>query len=141
MLLMGCVVCMAGMNLMNGVPRMVSMLLVACFTPFVVRFFKPWFFHLLNRLGQLKDTFPAKIVKGLAFSPLTDIRSFVQNYLLDEHLVDVKTLQAQLETLRHFETLAANVRERIAMLDHIEETDDIEAVVWHVREALSGPVR
>ena len=29
--------------------------------------------HLLNRLGQLKDSFPAKIVKGLAFSPLTDI--------------------------------------------------------------------
>ncbi len=80
-------------------------------------------FHLLNRLGQLKDSFPAKIVKGLAFSPLTDIRAFVQNYLLDEHLVDVKTLQAQLETLRHFETLAANVRERIGMLDHIEELD------------------
>src|SRR5262245_41889840 len=31
-------------------------------------------FHLLNRLGQLKETFPAKIVKGLAFSPLTNIR-------------------------------------------------------------------
>ncbi|MBV5348032.1 AAA family ATPase, partial [bacterium] len=45
--------------------------------------------HLLNRLGQLKDTFPAKIVKGLAFSPLTDIRSFVHNYLLDENLLDV----------------------------------------------------
>jgi uncharacterized protein YPO0396 len=80
-------------------------------------------FHLLNRLGQLKDSFPAKIVKGLAFSPLTDIRSFVQNYLLDENLVDVKTLQAQLETLRHFESLAANVRERIATLDHVEELD------------------
>jgi len=26
---------------------------------------------------QLKDTFPAKIVKGLAFSPLTNIREFV----------------------------------------------------------------
>ena len=45
--------------------------------------------HLLNRLGQLKDTFPAKIVKGLAFSPLTDIRSFVHNYLLDENLLAV----------------------------------------------------
>lgn len=80
-------------------------------------------FHLLNRLGQLKDSFPAKIVKGLAFSPLIDIRSFVHNYLLDENLVDVKTLQAQLETLRHFESLAADVRERIAALDHIEEVD------------------
>ena len=60
-------------------------------------------FHLLNRLGQFKESFPAKIVKGLAFSPLTDIRAFVHNYLLDENLVDVKTLQAQLETLRHFE--------------------------------------
>ena len=54
---------------------------------------------------------------------MTDIRSFVQNYLLDEHLVDVKTLQAQLETLRHFETLAANVRERIDTLNHIEELE------------------
>ncbi len=79
--------------------------------------------HLLNRLGQLKDTFPAKIVKGLAFSPLTDIRSFVQNYLLDENLLDVKTLQAQLETLRHFESLAADVRERIDSLSRIEDLD------------------
>lgn len=79
--------------------------------------------HLLNRLGQLKDTFPAKIVKGLAFSPLTDIRSFVHNYLLDENLLDVKTLQAQLETLRHFESLAADVRERIDFLSRIEDLD------------------
>lgn len=79
--------------------------------------------HLLNRLGQLKDTFPAKIVKGLAFSPLTDIRSFVHNYLLDENLLDVKTLQAQLETLRHFESLAADIRERIDSLTRIEDLD------------------
>ena len=80
-------------------------------------------FHLLNRLGQLKDSFLGKIVKGIAFSPLTDIRSFVHNYLLDENLVDVKTLQAQLETLRHFEELAADVRQRITYLDQIEELD------------------
>ena len=80
-------------------------------------------FHLLNRLGQLKESFTAKIVKGLAFSPLTNIREFVQLYLLDENLVDVKTLQAQLETLRHFERLAADVRERIAALERIEDFD------------------
>ena len=78
-------------------------------------------FHLLNRLGQLKDSFLAKIIKGVAFSPLTNIRAFVHNYLLDENLVDVKTLQSQLETLRHFESLAADVRERVANLDQIEE--------------------
>jgi uncharacterized protein YPO0396 len=80
-------------------------------------------FHLLNRLGQLKETFPAKVVKGLAFSPLTNIRDFVHNYLLDENLVDVKVLREQLETMRHFETLAADVRQRIADLDRIEELD------------------
>lgn len=79
--------------------------------------------HLLNRLGQLKDSFPAKIVKGLAFSPLTDIRSFVHNYLLDENLLDVKNLQEQLDTLRHFEGLAADVRERIEALNKIDEFD------------------
>jgi uncharacterized protein YPO0396 len=79
--------------------------------------------HLLNRLGQLKDSFTAKIVKGLAFSPLTDIRSFVHNYLLDENLLDVKTLQAQLDTLRHFESLVVDVRERIDALEKIEELD------------------
>ena len=97
-------------------------------------------FHLLNRLGQLKDSFPSKIVKGLAFSPLTDIRSFVQNYLLDEHLVDVKTLQAQLETLRHFESLAANVRERIDMLNQIEELDK-ERVANRRRRITNGYIR
>ncbi len=80
-------------------------------------------FYLLNRLGQLKDSFTEKIVKGVAFSPLTDIRSFVHNYLLDENLVDVKTLQAQLETIRHFESLAADVRERIARLNALEDLD------------------
>jgi uncharacterized protein YPO0396 len=80
-------------------------------------------FHLLNRLGQLRDSFPAKIVKGLAFTPLTDIRRFVMDYLLDENLVDVKTLQEQLETLRHFEQLAADVRDRIAALAQIGELD------------------
>lgn len=97
-------------------------------------------FHLLNRLGQLKDSFPSKIVKGLAFSPLTDIRSFVQNYLLDEHLVDVKTLQAQLETLRHFESLAANVRERIDILNQIEELDK-ERVANRRRRITNGYIR
>lgn len=97
-------------------------------------------FHLLNRLGQLKDTFPSKIVKGVAFSPLTDIRSFVQNYLLDEHLVDVKTLQAQLETLRHFESLAANVRERIDILNQIEELDK-ERVANRRRRITNGYIR
>ena len=79
--------------------------------------------HLLNRLGQLKDSFPAKLVKGLAFSPLTDIRAFVHNYLLDENLLDVKTLQAQLDTLHHFESLAADVRERLEALQRIDELD------------------
>lgn len=97
-------------------------------------------FHLLNRLGQLKESFPAKIVKGLAFSPLTDIRSFVHNYLLDEHLVDVKILQAQLDTLRHFETLAANVRERIANLDQIIEIDK-ERAANRRRRMTNGHIR
>lgn len=80
-------------------------------------------FHLLNRLGQLKETFTAKIVKGLAFSPLTNIRDFVHTYLLDENLVDVKNLREQLDTMRHFENLAANIRQRIEALNQIEELD------------------
>jgi uncharacterized protein YPO0396 len=81
-------------------------------------------YHLLNRLGQLKETFPAKIVKGLAFSPLTNIRDFVHDYLLEENLVDVKALRDQLETMRHFEALAADVRQRIAELDALEALDE-----------------
>ncbi|MBN1889273.1 MAG: AAA family ATPase [Thermoflexales bacterium] len=97
-------------------------------------------FHLLNRLGQLKDTFPAKIVKGLAFTPLINIREFVHNYLLDENLVDVKTLQDQLETLRHFEALAANVRERIEALGRIEELDQ-ERVANRRRRLTNGYIQ
>ncbi|MBC8507691.1 MAG: AAA family ATPase [Anaerolineales bacterium] len=97
-------------------------------------------FHLLNRLGQLKDSFLAKIVKGVAFSPLTNIRSFVHNYLLDENLVDVKTLQAQLETLRHFESLAADVRERIASLEQIDEFDQ-ERLANRRRRITNGYIR
>ncbi len=97
-------------------------------------------FHLLNRLGQLKETFPAKIVKGVAFSPLTNIRDFVQDYLLDENLVDVNTLRDQLETMRHFETLAADVRQRIAALDEIEELDQ-ERQANRRRRITNGVIR
>jgi uncharacterized protein YPO0396 len=97
-------------------------------------------FHLLNRLGQLRDSFPAKIVKGLAFTPLTDIRGFVHTYLLDENLVDVKNLQAQLETLRRFESLAADVRERIAALTQIEELDQ-ERVANRRRRITNGYIQ
>ncbi len=97
-------------------------------------------FHLLNRLGQLRDSFPSKIVKGLAFTPLTDIRKFVMDYLLDENLVDVKTLQAQLETLRHFEGLAADIRERMATLTQIEELDN-ERVANRRRRITNGYVQ
>ena len=96
--------------------------------------------HLLNRLGQLKDSFPAKIVKGVAFSPLTNIRDFVRDYLLDENLVDVKTLQEQLETLRHFEQLVTDIRERIAELDRIEEHDQ-ERLANRRRRITNGYVR
>ena len=97
-------------------------------------------FHLLNRLGQLKDTFPAKIVKGLAFSPLINIRDFVHNYLLDENLVDVHVLQEQLETLRHFEDLAADVRRRIEELNRIEELDQ-ERATQRRRRITNGYIR
>ena len=97
-------------------------------------------FHLLNRMGQLKETFPAKIVKGVAFSPLTNIRDFVHNYLLDEDLVDVKTLRDQLETMRHFETLAADVRQRITDLDRIEELDQ-ERQANRRRRVTNGVIR
>ena len=96
--------------------------------------------NLLNRLGQLRDTFPAKIVKGVAFSPLTNIRDFVHNYLLDEALVDVKTLQEQLETLRHFETLVADIVARIAGLDRIEE-HDAERIANRRRRITNGFVK
>jgi uncharacterized protein YPO0396 len=97
-------------------------------------------FHLLNRLGQLKETFPAKIVKGLAFSPLINIRDFVHNYLLDENLVDVKNLREQLETMRHFETLAADIRERITALDQIEALDQERAGQRRLR-LINGYIR
>ncbi|MGE5603031.1 MAG: ATP-binding protein, partial [Nitrososphaerales archaeon] len=96
--------------------------------------------NLLNRLGQLRDTFPAKIVKGVAFSPLTNIRDFVHNYLLDEALVDVKTLQEQLETLRHFEKLVADILARIAELDRIE-SHDAERIANRRRRLTNGFVK
>jgi uncharacterized protein YPO0396 len=97
-------------------------------------------FHLLNRLGQLKETFPAKITKGVAFSPLTNIRDFVRDYLLDEDLVDVKTLRDQLETMRHFEDLAADVRRRITELGRIEELDQ-ERRANRRRRVTNGVIR
>jgi uncharacterized protein YPO0396 len=96
--------------------------------------------HLLNRLGQLRDSFPAKVVKGLAFTPLTDIRGFVHSYLLDENLVNVHDLKEQLETLHHFEGLAADIRERVAALERVAELDR-ERLAQRRRRLNNGYVR
>src|SRR5258708_653566 len=89
---------------------------------------------------QLRESFPAKVVKGLAFTPLTDIRGFVHGYLLDENLVNVHDLQEQLETLHHFEGLAADIRERIAALDRVAELDQ-ERLAQRRRRLNNGFVR
>jgi hypothetical protein len=64
----------------------------------------------------------------------------VQNYLLDEHLVDVKTLQAQLETLRHFERWQPTCASGFDMLNQIEELDK-ERAANRRRRITNGYIR
>jgi uncharacterized protein YPO0396 len=58
-------------------------------------------------------------------------------FRLDENLVDVKALREQMETMRHFENLAADVRQRIAELHRIEELDQ-ERLNHHRLRLING---
>ncbi|MCW3490210.1 ATP-binding protein [Dethiobacter alkaliphilus] len=78
------------------------------------------YLHDLRQLfGSVKESFFPLFQKGISFSPITDLRSFVYGYILEERHVDVDTMRDYFEKFRQVEQMIADTEVEIAALEKI----------------------
>lgn len=90
--------------------------------------------ELLNSLGGLNERFFDLFIRALTFEPMRNIREFVERWLLEEHPLDVETLQRVVERLEQLGVSAREVAEKIYRLETVEQHRS-EAHRWQSRHA------
>ncbi len=76
---------------------------------------------LRQLFGGAKESFFSLFSKGIAFSPITDLRRFVYDYILEEKVIDVETMRDYFEKFREVERIIDDTRKEIDALEQIEE--------------------
>jgi uncharacterized protein YPO0396 len=71
-------------------------------------------------LGNVKDSFFSLLPKGIAFSPITNLRKFVYDYILDEEPVDVDRMRDFMERMDELDTLIGRAEREIIDLTKID---------------------
>lgn len=78
------------------------------------------YLHDLRQLfGSVKESFFSLFQKGISFSPITDLRSFVYGYILEERHVDVNTMRDYFEKFRQVEQMIKETEAEITALEKI----------------------
>jgi energy-coupling factor transporter ATP-binding protein EcfA2 len=77
-------------------------------------------YDLRQLFGGAKESFFSLFTKGISFSPLTNLRSFVYDYILEEQTLDVESMQEYFEKVRQVEQLIESTKNEIADLERIE---------------------
>ncbi len=80
-----------------------------------------YIYDLRTLFGGAKESFFSLFSKGISFSPITDLRRFVYDYILEERVIDVETMRDYFEKFREVERIIEDTRKEIAALDRIEE--------------------
>lgn len=80
---------------------------------------------LLQKLGSLNERFFELLVKAISFKPITDIREFVYNYVLDAKPIQIEAMVENFRRYSEYRNLARQTREKIedltAILDRYQE--------------------
>ena len=74
----------------------------------------------LRQLFGAKESFFSLFTKGISFSPITDLRRFVYDYILEEQDIDVENMREYFEKFRQVELMIEETRKEIAELEKIE---------------------
>lgn len=76
---------------------------------------------LKAQLGHLDDRFFSLLVKALAFHPITDIRRFVYEYILDEREVKIDAMLENFRQYRQYDVLVQQTQAKVGRLTEIQE--------------------
>ena len=74
---------------------------------------------LLVKLGSLGERFFSLFVKAISFKPITDIRSFVYSYVLDEKSINIEVMKENFKRYKDYSELVKITREKIGLLEEI----------------------
>ena len=74
----------------------------------------------MRQLFGAKESFFSLFTKGISFSPITDLRRFVYDYILEERDIDVENMREYFEKFRQVELMIGETRKEIAELEKIE---------------------
>ncbi len=84
-------------------------------------------YDLRQLFGGVKESFFSLFTKGISFSPITNLRRFVYDYILEEQSIDVETMRVYLEKFRQVELIIEDTKKEIEALEEIEnQYKDIE---------------
>lgn len=75
---------------------------------------------VLHLLGGIRDNFFSTLSKGIAFSPITNIRNFAYDYILDEQKVDISLMKDYVERTNEFVAAIEKAERQINSLKKIE---------------------
>nr|WP_249436094.1 SbcC/MukB-like Walker B domain-containing protein [Paenibacillus sp. Marseille-Q4541] len=70
-------------------------------------------------LGNIKDSFFTLLPKGIAFSPITNLRNYVYDYILDEEPVDVSRMRDFMERMEELNRMIIRAENEITKLSEI----------------------
>ena len=76
-------------------------------------------YDLRQLFGGVKESFFSLFSKGISFSPLTNLRSFVYDYILEERPVYVDTMRDYFEKFRQMENIIQDTNTEIECLERI----------------------
>lgn len=74
---------------------------------------------LLNRFGQVSPRFFPTFLKALSFKPITDVRNFVYDYILDKNELQLDVLKDNFRTYERMQQELTSLEERKGQLGEI----------------------
>ncbi len=74
----------------------------------------------LNKFGRIGDKFTEIFPKALAFKPITDVKDFVYQYILEEKELNIDNLRENVRTYNECQNLVEDVKRRIEKLRGIK---------------------
>ena len=87
----------------------------------------------LNKFGRIGDKFNELLPKALAFKPITDVKDFVYQYILEEKELNIDNLRENIRTYKECQNLVDDVKRRIEKLQQIKGSyDEYERAVNNV---------
>ena len=81
---------------------------------------------LKRKFGGLKDKYFSLLKKATSFSPITDITTFITEYVCDPQAnIDLDTLQDNILQYKKLQDEAANIEKRVQRLEEISKNYDV----------------